>query len=96
MYWSGGRLGRPCRHCAGMGYCIYGVYYNSLCFQAFHWCSDGEAAAAEFSRILKPQGVVFFIWNLENRHAPLSSSSQTLRSNLSIGTQQNGLDKSGI
>lgn len=35
--------------------------------QAFHWCPDFDAAALEFSRILKPDGVVALIWNLENR-----------------------------
>jgi len=35
--------------------------------QAFHWCPDYDAASAEFSRILNPQGMVVFIWNLENR-----------------------------
>lgn len=37
-------------------------------FQAFHWCPDHEAAAKEFARILKPDGVVAFIWNLEDRY----------------------------
>jgi len=36
-------------------------------FQAFHWCLDYDAAAAEFSRILKPGGIVALIWNLEDR-----------------------------
>jgi ubiquinone/menaquinone biosynthesis C-methylase UbiE len=36
-------------------------------FQAFHWCLDHDAAAAEFSRILKPGGIVALIWNLEDR-----------------------------
>jgi SAM-dependent methyltransferase len=36
-------------------------------FQAFHWCPDYDAAAAEFSRILKPHGLVALIWNLEDR-----------------------------
>ncbi|EPQ58263.1 S-adenosyl-L-methionine-dependent methyltransferase [Gloeophyllum trabeum ATCC 11539] len=35
--------------------------------QAFHWCPDYNAAAAEFARILKPAGVVALIWNLEDR-----------------------------
>jgi hypothetical protein len=35
--------------------------------QAFHWCLDYDAAAAEFSRILKPGGIVALIWNLEDR-----------------------------
>ena len=37
--------------------------------QAFHWCPDHEAAIKEFSRILKPNGVVILIWNLEDRWA---------------------------
>ena len=36
-------------------------------FQAFHWCPDYDAAATEFSRILKPGGIVVLIWNLEDR-----------------------------
>jgi ubiquinone/menaquinone biosynthesis C-methylase UbiE len=35
--------------------------------QAYHWCPDYDAASAEFARVLKPGGVVVFIWNLENR-----------------------------
>ena len=35
--------------------------------KAFHWCLDYNAAAAEFARILKPEGAVAFVWNLENR-----------------------------
>ncbi|KAJ7678205.1 S-adenosyl-L-methionine-dependent methyltransferase [Mycena polygramma] len=39
--------------------------------QAFHWCLDYEAAAAEFARILKPGGVLALIWNNEDRDAAL-------------------------
>ncbi|PPQ84077.1 hypothetical protein CVT26_013158 [Gymnopilus dilepis] len=35
--------------------------------QAFHWCPDYSAAAKEFARVLKPDGVVALIWNLEDR-----------------------------
>ncbi|KAF9533022.1 S-adenosyl-L-methionine-dependent methyltransferase [Crepidotus variabilis] len=35
--------------------------------QAFHWCPDYNAASAEFARVLKPQGIMAFIWNLEDR-----------------------------
>jgi ubiquinone/menaquinone biosynthesis C-methylase UbiE len=35
--------------------------------QAFHWCPDFDLACAEFARILKPDGVLAFIWNLEDR-----------------------------
>ncbi|QRW00130.1 methyltransferase domain protein [Ceratobasidium sp. AG-Ba] len=34
---------------------------------AFHWCPDYDKAMAEFARILKPKGIVAFIWNLEDR-----------------------------
>ncbi|KAI0322218.1 S-adenosyl-L-methionine-dependent methyltransferase [Amylostereum chailletii] len=37
--------------------------------QAFHWCPDYAAAAEEFDRILKPDGIVVLIWNLEDREA---------------------------
>ncbi|KAJ6481287.1 S-adenosyl-L-methionine-dependent methyltransferase [Mycena vitilis] len=37
--------------------------------QAFHWCSDFGLASEEFGRILKPGGVLAFIWNLEDRDA---------------------------
>ncbi|KZT26356.1 S-adenosyl-L-methionine-dependent methyltransferase [Neolentinus lepideus HHB14362 ss-1] len=40
-----------------------------LVAQAFHWCPDYNAAAAEFARILKPSGIVALIWNLEDRDA---------------------------
>ena len=35
--------------------------------QAFHWCPDYDKAAREFARVLKPDGVVVLIWNLEDR-----------------------------
>ncbi|KAF8802568.1 S-adenosyl-L-methionine-dependent methyltransferase [Phlegmacium glaucopus] len=35
--------------------------------QAFHWCPDYGAASAEFSRILRPNGTVAFVWNLHDR-----------------------------
>lgn len=36
--------------------------------EAFHWCPDYDGASKEFARILKPDGVVAFIWNLEDRY----------------------------
>ncbi|THH12025.1 hypothetical protein EW145_g260 [Phellinidium pouzarii] len=35
--------------------------------QAFHWCPDHKAALQEFARVLKPNGVVVLVWNLEDR-----------------------------
>ncbi|OAX44702.1 S-adenosyl-L-methionine-dependent methyltransferase, partial [Rhizopogon vinicolor AM-OR11-026] len=35
--------------------------------QAFHWCPDYGKASSEFARILKKDGAVAFIWNLEDR-----------------------------
>jgi ubiquinone/menaquinone biosynthesis C-methylase UbiE len=35
--------------------------------QAFHWCTDYDAAMTEFARILNPNGVLALIWNLEDR-----------------------------
>ncbi|KAF7778688.1 hypothetical protein Agabi119p4_3033 [Agaricus bisporus var. burnettii] len=37
--------------------------------QAYHWCPDYDLASAEFARILKPQGTVAYVWNLEDRDA---------------------------
>ncbi|KAJ6496702.1 S-adenosyl-L-methionine-dependent methyltransferase, partial [Mycena vitilis] len=37
--------------------------------QAFHWCPDFSEASKEFGRILKPGGVLAFVWNLEDRDA---------------------------
>ncbi|KAK7054839.1 hypothetical protein VNI00_003302 [Paramarasmius palmivorus] len=37
--------------------------------QAFHWCPDYDHAVQEFARVLKPDGFVVFIWNLEDRDA---------------------------
>ncbi|OCB86744.1 S-adenosyl-L-methionine-dependent methyltransferase [Sanghuangporus baumii] len=38
---------------------------------AFHWCLNQEAALKEFVRVLKPDGVVCLLWNLEDtRKAP--------------------------
>ncbi|ESK94566.1 methyltransferase type 11 [Moniliophthora roreri MCA 2997] len=37
--------------------------------QAFHWCPDYDRASQEFARVLKPNGCVAFIWNLEDRDA---------------------------
>ncbi|KJA14644.1 hypothetical protein HYPSUDRAFT_72456 [Hypholoma sublateritium FD-334 SS-4] len=34
--------------------------------QAYHWCPDYEKASAEFARILKPDGTLALIWNLED------------------------------
>ncbi|KDQ60794.1 hypothetical protein JAAARDRAFT_31776 [Jaapia argillacea MUCL 33604] len=38
-----------------------------LIAQAFHWCPDYDKAVAEFARVLKPNGVLALIWNLEDR-----------------------------
>jgi len=35
--------------------------------QAWHWCPDHETAVAELARVLKPDGIACFIWNLEDR-----------------------------
>jgi len=47
------------------------AWFNRLLFyftgQAFHWCPDFEGAAKEFARVLKPDGVLVLIWNLEDR-----------------------------
>lgn len=42
-----------------------------LAAQAFHWVGhDGESALSEIARVLKPDGVLALIWNLEDRSAP--------------------------
>lgn len=42
--------------------------------QAFHWCAESihEATAKEFSRILKPGGIIVMIWNKEDVCAIIS------------------------
>ncbi|OCH94970.1 S-adenosyl-L-methionine-dependent methyltransferase [Obba rivulosa] len=37
--------------------------------QAYHWCPDYNKASAEFARVLKPNGFVAFVWNLDDRDA---------------------------
>ncbi|KAJ6596936.1 S-adenosyl-L-methionine-dependent methyltransferase [Mycena vulgaris] len=37
--------------------------------QAFHWCPDYARASEEFGRILKSDGVLAMIWNLEARES---------------------------
>ncbi|KDQ18474.1 hypothetical protein BOTBODRAFT_28848 [Botryobasidium botryosum FD-172 SS1] len=37
--------------------------------QAWHWCPDYEKGLAELARVVKPNGLVAFIWNLEDRDA---------------------------
>ncbi|THH05765.1 hypothetical protein EW145_g4555 [Phellinidium pouzarii] len=34
---------------------------------AFHWCSDLEGAISEFSRILKSDGTICFLWNMQDK-----------------------------
>lgn len=43
--------------------------------QAFHWCIDYEGALREFARILKPGGVVSFIWNNEDTYVESNSDA---------------------
>lgn len=50
--------------------CSYGPHPLSIQLilsQAYHWCPDYEAASAEFSRILKSNGSVAYVWNLEDK-----------------------------
>jgi ubiquinone/menaquinone biosynthesis C-methylase UbiE len=48
---------------------VWSIYRNDpeVCLKAFHWCLDYEAAAAEFARVLKPNGALSLIWNHEDR-----------------------------
>ena len=48
-----------------MSCCVSTLTYT---LEAFHWCPDYDSASKEFARILKPTGVVAFIWNLEDRY----------------------------
>ncbi|KAF9533021.1 S-adenosyl-L-methionine-dependent methyltransferase [Crepidotus variabilis] len=38
-----------------------------LIAQAYHWCTDFNAATVEFARVLKPGGIVALTWNSEDR-----------------------------
>jgi SAM-dependent methyltransferase len=62
--------------------------------KAFHWCPDYNAACAEFGRILKPNGALAFIWNLENRRAPVPSTlfrfALTFHEPILIGIKHSG------
>jgi len=40
-----------------------------VAIQAFHWCLDHGKALAEFARILKKDGAVVLLWNLDDRFA---------------------------
>ncbi|KAN0123741.1 S-adenosyl-L-methionine-dependent methyltransferase [Russula decolorans] len=60
--------------------------------QAFHWCQDYDAAAAEFARILKPGGIVALIWNLEDREAAWVAQVRDLIEQFEQGTPQFRLD----
>jgi len=72
-----GRLGRSRRDCSGMFQPskrkINLLFQTYIADQAFHWCPDYSRASTEFARILKPDGVVAFIWNLEDRYVFLFS-----------------------
>ncbi|KIY43533.1 S-adenosyl-L-methionine-dependent methyltransferase [Fistulina hepatica ATCC 64428] len=56
--------------------------------QAFHWCPDYDKASAEFARILKPDGIVVFIWNLEDRNIPWVGQLRSRVQAHEIGTPQ--------
>ena len=45
--------------------------------QAFHWF-DGDAALAEFHRVLAPGGKVGLVWNVRDRRAPWVAAFDTL------------------
>ncbi|TCD68541.1 hypothetical protein EIP91_010466 [Steccherinum ochraceum] len=49
-----------------------------LAATSFHWATDMEAAAKELDRILKPDGVIMFIWQMEDRTVPWVDSVWTL------------------
>ncbi|CAD6898335.1 unnamed protein product [Tilletia controversa] len=40
-----------------------------LIAQAWHWAQDHQAALSNFARVLKPNGCLALIWNLEDRDA---------------------------
>ncbi|GAW05520.1 S-adenosyl-L-methionine-dependent methyltransferase [Lentinula edodes] len=48
--------------------------------QAYHWAHPAyDAASIEFARILKPSGVVVYVWNLESPDSPTSTWIPLLR-----------------
>jgi hypothetical protein len=65
-------------------------------FQAFHWCPDYDAAAAEFARILKPGGIVALIWNLEDRFVCHSRVTAVKCSQSTMSAKRRGSRKYAI
>jgi len=59
--------------------------------QAFHWCLDYDAAAAEFSRILKPGGVVALVWHIDDRYCNALLGDSALCDRFSTAKVLNGL-----
>jgi len=48
--------------------------------QAYHWAHPAyDAASAEFARILKPSGIVVYVWNLEDSQSTSSPWVGSLR-----------------
>ncbi|KAH8078879.1 S-adenosyl-L-methionine-dependent methyltransferase [Filobasidium floriforme] len=57
--------------------------------QAWHWAHpDYDAAIKEIASIMKPDGVLVFIWNNENRDPPYPQDLRTFEMSLEAGTPQ--------
>lgn len=56
--------------------------------QAWHWCPDYDAALAEFARVLKPDGIAVFIWNLEDNDVPWIAANRTIYERYELGAPQ--------
>jgi SAM-dependent methyltransferase len=64
-----------------------------VAIQAFHWCLDHGKALAEFARILKKDGAVVLLWNLDDRFAFVHSFTSIFLKPLA-GMPQGGLHRS--
>lgn len=52
--------------------------------QAFHWCPDYDSAWAEFARILKPNGIIAGIWNIDDKYCIIIFLQIDMAANLSL------------
>jgi SAM-dependent methyltransferase len=60
-----------------------------VCAQAFHWF-EREAAAREFRRILRPDGLVFLVWNERREDSEFDCAYEAIIDSLGAGRAECG------